>query len=53
MSGAVVFHGPAHHQQSENEDQNRLFLFRQVVHADNVAGYFRFGKRQAFVLAMN
>ena len=45
MRGAVVFHGPAHQQQSEDEDQNRLFLFRQPVHADNVTGKIPF--RQA------
>jgi len=53
MRGAVVFHGPAHQQQSEDEDQNRLFLFRQPVHAANITGNIRFGKLKGFVLAMN
>jgi hypothetical protein len=33
MRGAVVFHSPARQQQSEDDEQHCLLLFRQPVHA--------------------
>jgi hypothetical protein len=37
MRGAIRFHRPAGQQQSQNNTQNELFLFGQVIHAGIVA----------------
>ena len=36
MGGAIRFDGPTGQQQSQNDTENQLFLFRQAVHANNI-----------------
>jgi hypothetical protein len=36
MGGAICFNGPTGQQQSQNDTENQLFLFRQAVHANNI-----------------
>jgi len=37
MRGAVQLHRPAGQQQTQDDAENQLFLFRQVIHAANIA----------------
>jgi len=41
---AVRFNRPAGQQQTENDTENQLFLFRQAVHGNNLMVKWFFGK---------
>ena len=36
MRGAIRFDRPAGQQQTQNDTENQLFLFRQAIHAANI-----------------
>jgi hypothetical protein len=36
MGGAIRFDGQASQQQTQNDTENQLFLFRQAVHLPNI-----------------
>jgi hypothetical protein len=38
MRSAVKLHRPAGQQQSQNDNEKQLFLFRQAFHGDNLTG---------------
>jgi len=44
MGVAIRFDGPAGQQQSQDNTENQLFLFRQAVHGSNLTKYGSFGK---------
>jgi hypothetical protein len=44
MGGAIRFNGPTSQQQTQNNTENQLFLFRQAVHDNNLTESGSFGK---------
>jgi hypothetical protein len=45
MGGAIRFDGPAGQQQTQNDTENQLFLFRQAVHLNNIVENERNGNK--------
>ena len=44
MRGAIQLHRPAGQQQTHDDAENQLFLFRQAIHASNLTEPGDFGK---------